>query len=40
VFSPPLIITREQIDTMFDILREGILRTMHEVESELGYTVA
>jgi adenosylmethionine-8-amino-7-oxononanoate aminotransferase len=37
VFSPPLIITREEIDTMFDILREGILRTMHEIEAEFGY---
>ncbi|MEO0328424.1 MAG: aminotransferase [Pseudomonadota bacterium] len=27
VFSPPLIITREQIDEMFDILEKGIMRT-------------
>jgi len=40
VFSPPLIITREQIDHMFDILREAILRTMHDVEQELGIDVA
>jgi adenosylmethionine-8-amino-7-oxononanoate aminotransferase len=36
VFSPPLVITRGEIDTMFDILREGILRAMREVEGELG----
>lgn len=40
VFSPPLVITRAQIDTMFDILREGIVRTMHEVQTELGYSIA
>jgi adenosylmethionine-8-amino-7-oxononanoate aminotransferase len=34
VFSPPLIITTEQIDEMFDILREAILRTMRDVERE------
>jgi adenosylmethionine-8-amino-7-oxononanoate aminotransferase len=39
VFSPPLIITREQIDRMFEILREAILRTMHDVERELGIDV-
>jgi adenosylmethionine-8-amino-7-oxononanoate aminotransferase len=39
VFSPPLIITCEQIDRMFDILREAILRTMHDVERELGINV-
>ena len=40
VFSPPLIITHEQIDRMFDILREAILRTMHDVEQQLGIDVA
>jgi adenosylmethionine-8-amino-7-oxononanoate aminotransferase len=39
VFSPALIITHQQIDEMFDIMREGILRTMHDVEVELGYSV-
>ena len=32
VFSPPLIITREQIDEMFDILEEAIA----EVQADLG----
>jgi putrescine aminotransferase len=36
VFSPPLIITHEQIDRMFDILREAILRTAHDVERQMG----
>jgi len=36
VFSPPLIITREQIDTMVDILKESIIRTMHDIQHELG----
>jgi putrescine aminotransferase len=36
VFSPPLIITRDEIDRMFDILQEAILRTMHDVDHELG----
>jgi putrescine---pyruvate transaminase len=40
VFSPPLIITREQIDRMFDILREAIVRTMHDVEQQVGIDVA
>jgi putrescine aminotransferase len=40
VFSPPLIITRDEIDRMFDMLREAILRTMHDVERELGIDVA
>ncbi len=40
VFSPALIITRAQIDEMFDIMREGILRTMRDIEVDLGYTVA
>jgi len=40
VFSPPLIITRAQIDEMFDILHAGIVRTMHEIESEFGYPIS
>lgn len=40
VFSPALVISHEQIDRMFDILREAILRTMHDVEHELGINVA
>lgn len=40
VFSPPLVITRAQVDEMFDILREGIVRTMHEIEREFGYAIA
>jgi adenosylmethionine-8-amino-7-oxononanoate aminotransferase len=36
VFSPALIITHEQIDRMFDILREAILRTAHDVERQMG----
>ena len=39
VFSPPLIITRAQIDEMFDIMREGIVRTLRDIEVELGYTM-
>jgi len=39
VFSPPLIITRPQIDEMFDIMREGIVRTLRDIEVELGYTM-
>ncbi len=34
VMSPPLIITREQIDDMVAILREGISRTMDDLRSE------
>ncbi len=34
VMSPPLIITHGQIDTMVDILREGISRTMEELRKE------
>jgi adenosylmethionine-8-amino-7-oxononanoate aminotransferase len=34
VMSPPLIITREQIDTMVAILREGISRTMDDLRGE------
>lgn len=40
VFSPALIINRAQIDEMFDIMREGIVRTMREVEQEMGYVLA
>jgi len=40
VFSPALIINRKQIDEMFDIMREGIVRTMHDIEVDLGYSVA
>jgi adenosylmethionine-8-amino-7-oxononanoate aminotransferase len=39
VFSPPLVITRAQVDQMFDILGEAIRRTMHDVERELGIHV-
>jgi len=34
VMSPPLIITREQIDDMVAILREGISRTMNDLRAE------
>jgi adenosylmethionine-8-amino-7-oxononanoate aminotransferase len=34
VMSPPLIITREQIDVMVGILREGIERTMVDLRKE------
>ena len=34
VMSPPLIITREQIDQMVSILREGITRTMNDLRKE------
>jgi putrescine---pyruvate transaminase len=40
VFSPPIIITNEQIDRMFDILREAILRTQRDLERELGIAAA
>jgi putrescine aminotransferase len=36
VFSPPLIISREEIDRMFDILQEAIIRTQADLESEMG----
>ena len=32
VMSPPLIITKEQIDELADILREGIIRAMDDVK--------
>ena len=34
VFSPPLIITPEQIDEMFNILEQGIIRTSEELIQE------
>ena len=34
VMSPPLCITSEQIDDMVKILREGISRTMDDLEKE------
>ncbi len=34
VMSPPLIINRAQIDEMVGILREGIVRAMHDLEKE------
>jgi adenosylmethionine-8-amino-7-oxononanoate aminotransferase len=34
VMSPPLIITRDQIDDMVGILREGISRTMDDLRKE------
>ena len=37
VMSPPLIITRTQIDDMAAILREGISRTMDDVRREGGW---
>ncbi|MNE64777.1 L-Lysine-8-amino-7-oxononanoate aminotransferase [compost metagenome] len=36
VFSPPLVIRRDEVDQMFDILHEAILRTQRELELELG----
>ncbi len=38
VMSPPLVIERAQIDTMVEILREGILRTQKDLESEGVWT--
>ena len=34
VMSPPLVITRSQIDDMVAILREGISRTMDDLRAE------
>ncbi len=34
VISPPLIITRSQIDDLVSILRTGVERTMEEVRQE------
>ena len=34
VMSPPLVITREQVDDMVRILREGISRTMEDLRKE------
>jgi adenosylmethionine-8-amino-7-oxononanoate aminotransferase len=36
VFSPPLIITKAQIEKMVDILRQSIILTMHDIQHELG----
>ncbi|BAN50458.1 aminotransferase [Metapseudomonas resinovorans] len=36
VFSPPLVIQRDEVDQMLDILHEAILRTQRELELELG----
>lgn len=40
VFSPPLIITRAQIDQMVQILRVAITMTMHDIQHELGIALA
>ena len=34
VFSPPLVITMEQIDEMFNILEKGIILTTDELSKE------
>ena len=34
VFSPPLIITSEQIDEMFNLLEQGILGATEDLRSE------
>ena len=34
VFSPPLIITKDQIDTMVGIMREAIKATIADLNSE------
>ena len=34
VMSPPLCVTREQIDDLTRILREGIVRTMADLKKE------
>jgi adenosylmethionine-8-amino-7-oxononanoate aminotransferase len=34
VMSPPIVITREEIDEMASILREGISRTMNDLRTE------
>jgi adenosylmethionine-8-amino-7-oxononanoate aminotransferase len=36
VFSPPLIISRDEIGQMFDILHQAILRTQADLEREMG----
>jgi adenosylmethionine-8-amino-7-oxononanoate aminotransferase len=36
VMSPPLTITREQIDEMIGILRQGIELTMRDIYGEVG----
>jgi len=40
VFSPPLVITKSEIDQMVHAMREGIVRTMRDIEVELGITIA
>lgn len=39
VFSPPLIISKQEIDQMVDILHEAILRTMKDIQTELKIAV-
>ncbi len=34
VFSPPLVITKDQIDTMVGIMREAIVATIADLKSE------
>ena len=34
VMSPPLVITKEQIDRLVERLREGILRAQKDVQKE------
>ncbi|MDR8737032.1 aminotransferase [Burkholderia pseudomultivorans] len=40
VFSPPLVITKAAVDQMIDAMREGIVRAQHEIEQELGISIA
>ena len=40
VFSPPLIIRKDEIGRMFDILHDSIVAVMHEIESELEISFA
>lgn len=39
VFSPPLVMTKPDIDRMIDVMREGIVRTMHDIQRELSITI-
>ncbi len=39
VFSPPLIITKDQVDQMFDILEQGIRKTTDDLVKQ-GIKVA
>ncbi|GAU06738.1 aminotransferase [Burkholderia stabilis] len=39
VFSPPLVITKEQIDEMIDVMKTGIIRAMREIEQELRIVI-